>query len=132
MSSQTLTVDVPPGEWLTANGRYHWAERSRRTRALRARAAWLARRHSLPRMDGCVHVTAYIHTRTRGRMDPDNASPATKAIIDGLRDAGVLIDDDHEHLTGPDHRRGGAMPHLTTGWHRITLHITNDEEHLHE
>ena len=42
--TQTLTIEIPSNEWLSANGRYHWAERSRRTRALRARAAWLARR----------------------------------------------------------------------------------------
>lgn len=42
-STYYVVVDVPAGEWLTANGRLHWAQRARRTRALRVRAALAAR-----------------------------------------------------------------------------------------
>ena len=27
-----LVIDIPPGAWLSSNGRYHWAERHNRTR----------------------------------------------------------------------------------------------------
>ena len=128
--TQILVVHVPPGEWLTANGRYHWAERSRRTRALRTRAGYLARAAHLAHHgpDEQVHVTAYVHGRTRGRMDPANAAPTVKAVIDGLTDTRVWVDDDHAHLLGPDYRRGAAAPDLQPGWHQITLHITDHTE----
>ena len=124
--SQTLTIDVPASEWLTANGRYHWADKARRARALRRRGRMLARAAGLrPSPTGRVQVTAHVHTRTRGRMDPANASPTTKALVDGaLVDGRVVPDDDHAHLTGPDHRRGDTRPDLAPGWHAITLTIT--------
>jgi gp53 family protein len=127
--SQTLTIDVPPSEWVTANGRYHWAEKAKRVRALRFRARMLARRADLRHADGPVRVIAHVHTRTRGRLDPDNAAPTTKALLDGLtrdprdRWAGVWDDDDHTRVIGPDHRRGPTIPTLPRGFHRITLTI---------
>jgi len=42
-STYYVVVEVPAGEWLTSNGRYHWASRARRTRKLRTRAALAAR-----------------------------------------------------------------------------------------
>ena len=126
MTVQTLTIDVPATEWLTANGRYHWADRAQRTRALRRRGRMLARAAGLrPSPTGRVQVTAHVHTRTRRRMDPANAAPTTKALIDGaLVDRQIVPDDDHTHLTGPDHRRGAPVPDPAPGWHAITLTIT--------
>ena len=85
-----------------------------------ARAAGLR-----PSPTGRVQVTAHVHTRTRRRMDPANAAPTTKALVDGaLVDGQVVPDDDHTHLTGPDHRRGDPVPDLAPGWRAITLTIT--------
>lgn len=125
MSSQTLTVDVPPGEWLTANGRKHWHAKARATAALRHRAHTLARSRHLTPATGRVHVTATVQGRTQGRMDPANVYPTVKALIDGIVDASVLADDDDRHLEGPDMRRGTPDPAMPAGWHRITLTITN-------
>lgn len=74
-ATRSVVIDVPAGEWLTSNGRYHWASRARRTRALRVRAAIAA-----------------------------NAYPAVKACIDGLVDAGILPDDPDPHLPTGHHR----------------------------
>lgn len=126
-ATQSLQVDVPPSEWLTANGRYHWAERARRVKALRVRANVLARQARLSRMRPPVRVIATVHTRTSGRFDPDNAAPTSKAIIDGLTDAGIWADDDHTQVIGPDHRRGPGAPTLPVGWHCITITITSTE-----
>jgi crossover junction endodeoxyribonuclease RusA len=101
----TLTIAVPREFWLTSNGRYHWAEKARRTRWLRQLAATSARDVSLA--GGQYRVTAYVAypKGATGRVDPNNAAPTTKALIDGCVDAGMLADDDAKHLLGPDHRR---------------------------
>ena len=112
--TRTLNValDVPAALWLTANGREHWREKARRTKALRT----LAYAHCTPstaRFDGPVNVTAIISYPTARRADPANASPTVKAVLDGIVDAGLLADDDHRHVPrvtferGPDTRRRG-------------------------
>ena len=121
---QTLKVDVPPNEWLSANMRFgHYAVRAKRVAALRARSKLLARAARLRPMNGLVHVSAVVIGRQNRRSDPNNAADATKAIVDGLRDAGVLVDDDHLHVLGPDHRHGDTDPSLRVGWHRIVLEL---------
>ena len=107
-----IDLDVPAALWLTANGREHWREKARRTKALRT----LAYAHCTPRttrFDGPVDVTAIISYPTARRADPANASPTVKAVLDGIVDAGLLADDDHRHVPrvtferGPDTRRRG-------------------------
>lgn len=126
ISTYYVVVEVPAAEWLTSNGRYHWASRARRTRKLRTRAA-LAARAARPRIPPMVRarITVHVHGRTRARTDPANAYPTIKAVVDGLVDAGVLPDDDAAHLDGPDMRLGDPDPRLPTGHHRLTVDITD-------
>lgn len=129
MSPSTLVIDVPGNEWLFANGREHRFGRARRTATLRKRAYLMARHHGLPRYAGRVRVDFYVHTRARNRMDPANAYPTVKALVDGLTDAGVWADDDDTHLSGPVPYRGEPVLDLPVGFRRITLVITDlDEE----
>ena len=100
------------------------AQKARRTRALRVRAALAARAARIPPM-ARARITVHVHGRTRARTDPANAYPTIKACVDGLVDAGVLPDDDAAHLDGPDMRLGDPIPHLPTGHHRLTVDITN-------
>ena len=61
-----IDLDVPAALWLTANGREHWREKARRTKALRT----LAYAHCTPRttrFDGPVDVTAIISYPTARR-----------------------------------------------------------------
>jgi len=122
--TQELIIDVPSSEWLSANGRTHWAEKARRTRALRTRAAFTARNQHIQPVH-VAHVTAHIQYPTTGRADPGNASTTVKALIDGLTDAGVWEDDDHLHVIGPDYRRDTGRSQK--GWHRVRLVITEQE-----
>lgn len=123
--SVNLCVDVPGNEWLSSNGRYGVHERARRTRMLRQRAFFLAKSEALPHFEERVRVDFFVHSRrSGGRMDPANAYPAIKAIVDGLTDAGVWVDDDDAHLEGPVPHRGEAVPSLGVGFHRITVRIT--------
>jgi hypothetical protein len=57
---------------------------------------------------GTVHITAFITKKRGGRYDPNNLWPTIKAIVDGIVDAGLLHDDDHVHVIGPDMRHGGT------------------------
>lgn len=125
--TQVLVVDVPSSEWLSANGRTHWAEKARRTRALRTRAAYLARNQHIQPVTGRVRVIAYITYPTMRAADPGNASPTVKALIDGCTDAHVWPDDNSDWLTGPDYRRHTPFRTLAKGWHRVTLEIEEEE-----
>lgn len=139
MSSE-LSIDVPPAEWMSANDRLHWAEKARRTKALRQRAYYRGRdvniafikrvgkRPRLPLYQCPVRVTVTIHASRRGRMDPANSYPTIKALIDGLTDAGLWADDDAEHLIGPDMRLGEPDPSMRKGWRRIVITIEAAEE----
>jgi hypothetical protein len=53
---------------------------------------------------------AHIWKPRRGRYDPNNLWPTVKAVVDGFVDAGLLADDDHLHVIGPDMRHGGVGP----------------------
>jgi crossover junction endodeoxyribonuclease RusA len=116
----TIVLTVPRSFYLTANGRYHWAEKARRTRWLRHLATINARAIRLDYTQAAV--VAYIaYPKGTGRVDPNNAAPTTKALLDGCIDAGVLPDDDSRHLLGPDHRRD---TNTCTSDYRIRLVFT--------
>ena len=124
MSAQAITLTVPGGEWLTANGRYHWAQRARATRALRWRAHATARSQGMRPM-GPSRVTVAVAYPTAARADPDNAAPTVKAIIDGLVDAGVWPDDNSRWRAHTDYTRAsGKAPR---GTHTITIRIEEEE-----
>jgi hypothetical protein len=59
---------------------------------------------------GPVHIFAHVYKPRGGRYDPNNLWPTVKAVVDGLVDAGFLVDDDHAHVIGPDMRHGGKGP----------------------
>jgi hypothetical protein len=73
-------------------------------------AGKLAVPHGLEPYTGPVHITAHIWKPRRGRYDPNNLWPTVKAVVDGFVDAGLLADDDHTHVIGPDMRHGGIGP----------------------
>lgn len=121
----SLTIDIPPQEWMSANDRMHWAQKAKRTKALRSRAAWLARQARLE-TDTPVLVVASIGYPRGGKADPGNAAPTVKAILDGLTDAGVWPDDDSDHVIGPHYTRGPKVDQK--GYHAVTL--TFHKQHI--
>lgn len=118
-----LTFTIPRSLWLTANGRYHWADKARRTRSLRALAKKTALDFDLEPV-GTVHVAAYIGYLTGGRADPANAA-VVKPLLDGLVDGGLLVDDDHTHVIGPTYLRDPKSP--TPGHYTVRLVLTSQE-----
>lgn len=125
MSVQELTIPIPDHEWLTANGRYHWADKAKRTKALRSKTAILARK--LEPMTGTVHATAHVAYPRNGRVDVANSYISVKACIDGLVDAGVLEDDSHKYLIGPDMRVD--TPTKVKGLHAVRIVLASQHAH---
>ena len=116
MPGRQFRVALPPRlTLLNANQRLHHHKRAEITRVLR-RAAWAASR-AVPPLER-VHIIGVLHPEDRQRRDPANWYPSFKACVDGLVDQGVLADDDHTRVVGPDMRMG----HVVEGA-RLVLHI---------
>ncbi|HAY43204.1 MAG TPA: hypothetical protein DCY59_06460 [Micrococcaceae bacterium] len=105
-----------PSEWLNSNQRKH------RMQDAGLVATWreLGRQSALglPPITVPVRIVAHIWRARNGRYDPNNWNATTKPIVDGLVEAGLLVDDNFNYVIGPDHRHGGK------GEPRIVLTIT--------
>lgn len=116
MPGRRFRVAMPPRLLLlNSNQRLHHHRRADITKVLR-RAAWAASR-DLPHLER-AHIIGVLHPEDRQRRDPANWYPSFKACVDGLVDQGVLDDDDHTRVVGPDMRIG----HVVSG-SRLVLHV---------
>lgn len=118
-----LTLPLPPAA-LSPNARGHWAAKARATKAYRHRAEMTARAnvpaHRRERWPAAeVRWTWYFPDRRR--RDPDNIAAACKALWDGLRDAGIIADDDRLVIHPPTVAVDRERP-------RIEMVITECEE----
>lgn len=100
---------LAPHHFLSANHRSHWREEAARVRAWREAAGWAAKKARLPKLER-VHIVCWLGFPDERRRDPANWAPTAKACVDGLVDVGVLVDDDHRHVVGPDMRIGEPHP----------------------
>lgn len=114
-------LELPAGSLLiNANDNLHFRKKADLVKALRNTAWAMARQAKLPALQH-AHIFYVIHPDTKGRRrDPGNWSPSAKAAVDGLVDAGILPDDNHTHLIGPDPRMG----HPVKG-SQLVLYITD-------
>ena len=94
MSRYLLTIPAPAA-WIRSNQHQDaWRTRHALTKQWREATGWQARRQHLPQFGtGPVHVTATIHRADNRAYDLDGVAPTVKAAIDGLRDVGVIADD---------------------------------------
>jgi hypothetical protein len=107
--SRILILEVPKPEgleWLNSNDRRFRFNKAKLTKAWRALGHNAVPHDAMP-FESRVHVTARFWKPTRAHYDPNNLWPTVKAICDGFTDAGLWVDDDHEHVEGPDMRHGG-------------------------
>jgi hypothetical protein len=101
-----LELFVPkPDEWINSNQRLHRMVKANRVKSWRSAAARAV--EGWEPFDSPVRIEAHIYKPRRGRYDPNNLATTTKACVDGFVDAGLLADDDWNHVIGPDHRHGG-------------------------
>lgn len=85
-------------EMLNANDRPHWSQKAKITAYLRQIAKVKGREgKTIPftKRRPCGLVVT-IYAPTNRRMDPPNFYPTVKALVDGLTDAGIWSDDNHE------------------------------------
>ncbi|WP_394425502.1 RusA family crossover junction endodeoxyribonuclease [Streptomyces sp. SGAir0957] len=116
-ATRTFTLTLPRGlKLLNANQRVHHRVRADLTHEIRSAAhtacsenehmrAALAAANPHPVLQQ-AYILGVLHPGSRRRIDPANFYPSFKAAVDGLVDAGVLEDDDHTHVVGPDMRIG--------------------------
>ena len=109
----TWVVELPPGlPMMNANHRPHKMALARDTAKVRTAAQYAALRSGMPRLER-AWVVAYIHPPANyARWDPANYYPMVKAALDGVVDAGLLVDDSHEFVSGPDMRPAPKVPKL--------------------
>lgn len=110
-------IDVPaPCQFINTNERLHRMAKANLTKQWRH--AGLVAARGTRTLTTPVRIVAHIYKPRNGRYDPNNLADTTKAIVDGLVEAGILEDDSYKHVLGPDHRHGGKGPA------RIILEIT--------
>jgi crossover junction endodeoxyribonuclease RusA len=103
--AQTLTLTIPRRLILSSNDRRHYHDARRRVAELRALAAYTARSLQLRPMPAAT-VDVAIAYPDRRRRDAPNLWPTVKPLLDGIvTDAGILPDDDDEHIPSLTFRR---------------------------
>lgn len=109
--NRSWTVHIPaPAGWLNANSRTDRRRQTSDRRAWRDAGCIYARKARLPKL-AKAHIVAELRfADKRVRRDPHNYYPTLKALIDGLIDYGLLPDDSHQYLIGPDLRLGEPLP----------------------
>lgn len=113
----TVTIEFEkPAEFINMNDRLHWAVKSKRTKAWRECAGWAAvAQNCKGHVRKCI-VGINLPVRSENiRRDGANWHPTLKAVIDGLVDVGVFIDDDGRHVATeePTFHQGGNTVYVT-------------------
>lgn len=102
MRKETITIEVLGTDILNENQRYHWAKKAKHVKQLRAHGAIAARTHQpFKRKVWCQVLFTFPKNH---RRDIHNYLPTVKAVLDGMVDSGLLVDDSHKFLVGPDLR----------------------------
>lgn len=94
-----------PRTWLmSANARYHWSTRARLTKQLRTLAHHWGQKQSIPKAYPVRVVITYHYPTRRRPSDSNNLAPTTKALVDGMTDAGLWPNDSTQFVEGQDSR----------------------------
>jgi crossover junction endodeoxyribonuclease RusA len=105
-----------PCNVINLNDRLHWRARAALTAEWRKASyfgacAWRAH-PSERRLSGLCSITVTFPTKQPNRRrDPHNWMPSTKAIVDGLTDAGLWPDDNAEYVSVRD-AKFAAIEHV--------------------
>jgi crossover junction endodeoxyribonuclease RusA len=117
---RTWTLEMPAGmKLLNANQRPHWAAKGRIVAALRLAAFACAKNAHIPPLKQVRIVVEYQPPRKIRKRDGGNWAPTGKALIDGIRDAKIIPDDDSGHVVEEAYRIGEPYP-----LGRMVVHIT--------
>jgi len=98
MTDIVLPLAIFRDNLITSNSRLHWADKAKRTRAIRDMAHVLCRHeHRHLRLDG-ADLAVESRWPDRRRRDASLIAPMVKAAVDGCVDAGLFADDNHTIL----------------------------------
>lgn len=101
----TRLVIVPPAPWVNANHRDNHYKKAKLTKAWRTAAMEAALADDSWEPAEQVHITIHYRFPDNRRRETSNLQPTSKALVDGIVDAGMCPDDRDENCTGPDNRR---------------------------
>lgn len=111
---------IHPSDWdatrLSMNDRFHFRTNADRTKFWKELATILARRLRTKLARGRVEIIYRFPDDQRREVS--NLQSTSKAIVDGLVEAGIYPDDSDKYLIGPDNRRDPF-----NGPHRLTILI---------
>jgi hypothetical protein len=128
----TLTIPAP-ATWLNANQRTDLRRQTPDRRAWRDAGQIYARQAKLPRLHR-AHIVAELCFADARHRDVHNLYPTIKAVVDGLIDYGLLPDDSHHYLVGPDLRYGPRVAKRLGGLSgevRLTIYDLTEEQRHH-
>jgi len=110
-----------PAPWLNANSRVDRRSQTKDRQAWRQAGATWAHSAKLPKL-GRAHLLAELRFVDNRHRDAHNLYPSLKALVDGMvTDYGLLPDDSHRYLIGPDLRVGTVCER---GFGELLLTIT--------
>ena len=114
-----VELDVSKVNWtktkISMNDRLYVHEKAKRTKWWRLAAARAGR--GVEQVEW-ARVMVFFRFPTNHRREVNNLMPTSKAIVDGLVDAGIFPDDNDKFLVGPDNRREPI-----NGSHRVLVRI---------
>jgi hypothetical protein len=96
-------VPTHPTSLPNANRHHHPLQLYRLGRQVQDDVTWLLRKHKVGKL-GRARIVCTVLLPTARRMDPANWAPTAKAAVDAIVREGVLPDDSHKYLVGPDMR----------------------------
>lgn len=111
---------------INSNDRLHPQVKAKMTRHIRNLALYqvtseMPRKHvPFSRKRPC-EVTVTVFSPTKSKLDPPNLYPTVKAIVDGMTDAGIWIDDNHKVIKSMTFRYGGLSGEK--GYYKLVLDI---------
>lgn len=124
---QEIRFHIPKNEWMTSNQRDHKNVRNQKVKALRTRAEMLVKsliqRGGLTKPEGRVRFTVTAIYRSGVGLDDDNCQPSFKAIRDGMVRAGLIEDDNAEHVESTTYTASVKDPRLKVGEHALRVEI---------
>lgn len=98
---------IPPRWWLEDDERpwtmnsersWHWSKRAMRTKSTREKFFYLAKMEGVPRLEFVSIDIVPLYKGGGPKADTGSHFPSAKAAIDGIVDAGVIIDDSGRYI----------------------------------
>ena len=120
-TARQWVLELPPGTpFLTGNHREHWSARQRMSVTLHGVVKHLVVKHKVPRIEAARIRVEYLppprlrkdrHPLAGPRIEDNDALwPASKALVDGLVKAGVLIGDSRKRVESSTRLLPGTHP----------------------